>query len=88
MVAGLLYLIGLVAVLITVAIVGYGAPAMIQTFTAAMDAGNPNMFGVISGLAVSLNWALWQVIAGLVLMGLGRVIMLLGSINRSLRGQS
>ena len=51
MVAGLLYLIGLVAVLASVAIAGYGAPAMIQAFSAAMDSGEPNMFGVVMGLA-------------------------------------
>ena len=87
MVAGLLYLIGLVAVLLSIAIIGYGAPAMIQTFTAAMDAGSQNMFGVVASLAASLNWAVTPIVGGLVLMGLGRIIMLLGSINRSLRGQ-
>lgn len=88
MVAGLLYLIGLIAVLVCVAIAGYGAPAMIAGFSAAMDAGNANMFEVVADLATGLAWALWPVIIGLALMGFGRVIMLLSSINRSLRGQS
>jgi hypothetical protein len=88
MVAGLLYLIGLVAVLVCVAIAGYGAPAMITSFTAAMDAGDGNVIEVIGGLAHGLAWAIWPVIIGLALMGFGRVIMLLSSINRSLRGQS
>lgn len=88
MVAGLLYLIGLIAVLVSVAIAGYGAPAMIASFTAAMDAGNANVFEVIADLAGGLDWAIWPVIIGLALMGFGRIIMLLSSINRSLRGQS
>jgi hypothetical protein len=88
MVAGLLYLIGLVAVLVTIAIAGYSAPALIQSFSAAMDAGNADMFGVISGLAATLAWVVTPIVGGLVLMALGRIIMLLASINRSLRGQS
>ncbi|MHB1101707.1 MAG: hypothetical protein ACYC0C_02765 [Devosia sp.] len=87
MIAGLLYLIGLIAVLVCVAIAGYSAPAMIASFTAAMDAGNANMFEVIAALAGGLAWVIWPVITGLALMGFGRVIMLLSSINRSLRGQ-
>ena len=87
MVAGLLYLIGLIAVLISIVIIGYGAPTMIQSFTAAMDAGE-NVFSTIAILAGSLTWALWPVIGGLALMGFARVIMLLASINRSLRGQA
>jgi hypothetical protein len=39
--------------------------AMIASFTAAMDAGNANMFEVVSDLASSLAWALWPVIIGL-----------------------
>lgn len=87
MVAGLLYLVGLGAVLVCVAIAAYGAPAMIAGFTAAMDAGNANVFEVIAGLAGGLAWAVLPVVTGLALMGFGRIIMLLGSINRSLRGQ-
>ena len=86
MVAGLLYLIGLVAVLISIGMVGYSAPGLIDTFTTAMDAGQ-NVITVVTGIAMSLGWAFYQIIGGLVLMGLGRIIMLLGSINRSLRGQ-
>lgn len=88
MVAGLLYLIGLIAVLVSVAIAGYGAPAMIASFTAAMDAGNANVLEVMADLAGGLSWAIWPVVMGLALMGFGRIIMLLSSINRSLRGQN
>jgi hypothetical protein len=86
MVAGLLYLIGLITLLACIAIAGYGAPTMIASFTAAMDAGNANMLEVVADLAVSLAWTIWPGMTGLALMGFGRVIMLLGSINRSLRG--
>jgi hypothetical protein len=87
MVAGLLYLIGLIAVVVSIVIVGYGAPAIFQAFSAAMDAGD-NVFATISGLAGQLNWAVLPIIGGLTLMGLARIIMLLGQINRSLRGQA
>lgn len=88
MIAGLLYLIGLVAVLVSIVIIGYGAPTMLQTFSAAMDAGSTNMFGVIGSLVGSLGWAVTPIVGGLLLMGVARIIMLLASINRSLRGQS
>lgn len=88
MVAGLLYLVGLITVLVCIAIAGYGAPSMIASFTAAMDAGNANMLEVVTDLAGSLAWMIWPGITGLTLMGFGRVIMLLGAINRNLRGGS
>lgn len=88
MVAGLLYLIGLIAVLVCVGIAGYSAPAIIASFTAAMDAGDANIIDVVADLARGLAWVAWPVLTGLTLMGFGRVIMLLSSINRSLRGQS
>jgi hypothetical protein len=88
MVAGLLYLIGLIAVVVSIVIIGYAVPGMIQTVSAAMDANEPDMLGVITGLAVTLNWAVAPLVGGLLLMGVGRIIMLLGAINRSLRGQA
>ena len=88
MIAGLLYLIGLIVVLISVAIAGYSAPQAITSFTAAMDAGSANMLEVGLGIANGYAWALYWVVGGLLLMGFGRVIMLLGAINRSLRGQN
>jgi hypothetical protein len=87
MLAGLLYLIGLVAVLVSIAIAGYGAPDVVSRFTTAMDAGNANALELSLGILSSYAWALWPTIGGLVLMGFGRVIMLLAAINRSLRGQ-
>ncbi len=88
MIAALLYLIGLIAVLVSIAIAGYSAPQAIQSFTAALDAGNANMIDVTIGLANSYSGQFVWVVIGLLLMGAGRVIMLLGAINRSLRGQA
>jgi hypothetical protein len=88
MLAGLLYLVGLVSVLVSIAIAGYSAPDAISRFATAMDAGNSDALSLGLGIASSYAWTLWPVIGGLVLMGFGRMIMLLGAINRSLRGQS
>ena len=87
MIAGLLYLIGLIAVLASIAIAGYSAPEAITRFTTAMDAGNANAVDLTLGILASYSWTLTPVVGGLALMGFGRVIMLLGAINRSLRGQ-
>lgn len=88
MLAGLLYLIGLIAVLVAIAIAGYSAPDAITRFTTAMDAGNANVLELSLSILSSYAWTLWPVVGGLVVMGLGRIIMLLGAINRSLRGQA
>lgn len=87
MIAGLLYLIGLIAILASIAIIGYGAPDAIARFTTAMDAGNANAIDITLGILATYAWAVVPIVGGLVLMGLGRMIMLLGAINRSLRGQ-
>lgn len=88
MVAGLLYLIGLIAVLASIALVGYAAPGMYQSFSAAMDAGNQNIIALIGSTLAPITWSLTYIVGGLLLMGVARIIMLLSSINRSLRGQS
>lgn len=88
MIAGLLYLIGLIAVLVSIAFAGYSAPQAISNLTEAMDAGNANMLDVVLGIAQGYSGTLTWLIIGLLLMAAGRVIMLLSAINRSLRGQS
>lgn len=85
MVAILLYIIGLVTALISIALVGYGAPALYQDVSSAVDAGNSDMFGVVSRIAANLAWSVGPIVGGLVLMGFGRVIMLLAAIDKSLR---
>lgn len=86
MIAGLLYAIGLIVVLVTIVMVGYSAPPLIQNFTAAMDGGTDGMINALAAIAASLAWSVTPLVGGLALMGFGRVIFLLGAINRSLRG--
>jgi hypothetical protein len=86
MVAGLLYLIGLVAVLGTIAVIGYQAPTVIANFSGAMDARASNVLEAALDIGAGFGWALAPLVGGLALMGFGRVIMLLGDIRGSLRG--
>ena len=86
MIAGLLYIIGLIATLVTIVMVGYSAPALIQTFMTAIEGPNADYLGAVVTLGQSLNWALGPLVGGLLVMGVGRIIFLLGAINRALRG--
>lgn len=86
MVAGLLYVVGLIMVVVTIIMVGYASPPLIQAFMTAVEAPNPDYLAAISTLARSLTWAAWPFIFGLLIMGAGRIIVLLGAINRALRG--
>ena len=88
MVAGLLYLVGLIATLVTIVMVGASAPAIVQNVSAVLAAADPDYVGLLVDTARSLNWALAPFIGGLVLMGLARIVMLLGSIDRALRGSA
>ena len=88
MVAGLLYVIGLITLLVSIVMVGYAAPTAVGTLTEAMDSGTANMLEVALSVALSFQWAVTPLVGGLVLMGLGRVVMLLSAINRSLRGDA
>ena len=84
MVAGLLYIAGLIAALATAVMVGFAAPALNHNITAGLDTAG--LLGAITDLVQDLHWAAVPFIGGLVLMGLGRMLLLLGSIDRSLRG--
>jgi len=86
MVAALLYIVGLIATLVTVVMVGYSAPSLVQAFMAAVQAANPDYLAAIADLGRGLSWALGPFVGGLVIMGIGRIIFLLGAINRALRG--
>jgi len=88
MVAGLLYLVGLIATLVTIVMVGASAPAIVQNVSAVLAAADPDYVGLLVDTARSLNWALAPFVGGLVLMGLARIVMLLGSIDRALRGSA
>jgi uncharacterized membrane protein len=86
MVAGLLYIIGLAVTLVTIAMVGFSAPALLQSFMTAIEGATPDYFGALSRLGASLNWALVPLVGGLMAMAMGRIIFLLSAINRALRG--
>jgi hypothetical protein len=86
MVAGLLYLVGLIVVVATVVIVGVHGPALLQTFTTTLQNSDGGPMAAVVQLGGYLNWAVMPFVGGLLLMGFGRVIMLLHAINRALRG--
>lgn len=88
MVAGLLYVIGLISVLVTIAVAGFGIPTTVNEVTAALDAGNANYLQLAQRVAATYAWVATPFLSGLLLMASGRVVMLLSAINRSLRGQS
>ncbi|WP_055047422.1 hypothetical protein [Devosia sp. A16] len=86
MVAGLLYVVGLIAVLATLVVAGVHAPAQIDMVRAALDAPGGDLPATLIEVARLMQWAVLPFVGGLVLMGLGRIVMLLGAINRALRG--
>lgn len=86
MIALLLYLIGLVTAVVTVVVVAFDAPNVYATVMAAYNSGLSNVLPALGKVASSLSWALTPFLGGLLLMGFARIMMLLGSINRALRG--
>lgn len=88
MVAGLLYVVGLIAVLATLVVAGFGAPGLIQMVNAALDTPGSDLLTTLIEVARLMQWAVLPFVGGLVLMGLGRIVMLLGAINRALRGNA
>lgn len=86
MIAILLYLIGLVSAAVTVVAVGFEAPPIYASVLAAYNSGVQNVLPALGTAAASLGWALMPFLGGLLLMGFARIMMLLGSINRALRG--
>lgn len=86
MIAILLYLIGLISVVVTAVLVGYGAPGIYDTLLVAYNAGLDSVPPALARIATSLNWALTPFLGGLLLMGFARIMMLLGAIRHALRG--
>ena len=88
MVAGLLYVVGLIAVLATIVVAGFGAPGLIQMVNSELDTPGSDLLATLVDVARLLQWAVLPFAGGLALMGLGRIVMLLGAINRALRGNA
>jgi hypothetical protein len=88
MVAGLLYVIGLVSVLVTIVVAGFSVPATVADIGRQVDAGTPNYLEIARSVAIAYGGYAMPFLSGLLVMGAGRVIMLLSAINRSLRGQN
>jgi hypothetical protein len=86
MIALLLYLIGLVSAVVTVVVVAFDAPNIYATLMAAYNSGLGNVLPALGKIATGLGWALTPFLGGLLLMGFARIMILLGSINRALRG--
>lgn len=86
MIAILLYLIGLVTAVVTIILASFDAPTIYASLMTAYNAGTAEILPALSRAAASLNWALMPFLGGLLLMGFARIMMLLGSINRALRG--
>ncbi|HZY69147.1 MAG TPA: hypothetical protein VFE52_11190 [Devosia sp.] len=86
MIAILLYIIGLISALITAVVVGFEIPDIYRTLVAAYDGGWDDVLRALARAARNLGWALVPFLGGLLLMGFARIMILLGSINRALRG--
>lgn len=87
MVAGLLFVIGLVSVLVSLGFAGLAAPGLLARFNAAM-ADNADLLATSLAIGRDLQWAVTPIVGGLLLMAVSRIIVLLAAINRSLRGNA
>ena len=87
MVAGLLFVIGLVSVLTSLGFVGLAAPGLLARFNAA-TVDNADMLTATLAIGRDLQWAVTPIVGGLLLMAIARIIVLLAAINRSLRGNA
>jgi hypothetical protein len=86
MIAALLYLIGLIAVVVTLVLVGTEWAALYSAVLAAFSGETANILPALGAIAVGLGWTLTPLLGGLLLMGFARIMMLLGSISRALKG--
>lgn len=91
MVAGLLYVIGLISVLVSIAVAGFYIPSTISDVMRQIDTGGSglqNLLTIAQSVGAAYGGFLIPFIGGLLLMAMARIMMLLGAINRSLRGQN
>jgi hypothetical protein len=86
-VAGLLFVIGLVSVLASLGFIGLAAPDLLARVNAA-TAANADMLATALAIGRDLQWAVTPIVGGLLLMAVSRIIVLLAAINRSLRGNA
>lgn len=86
MTAGLLYIFGFVAIVVTAILAGSAAPGVYDAYRAGMQRADADALSVLLVVSTQLSWAVVPFVGGLLMMGVGRVIFLLGAINRSLRG--
>ena len=86
MIAFLLYLFGLISAVVTLILIGFDAPAIYNSLYAAYQAGLDHILPALAAATAQLSWAFWPLLGGLLLMGFARIIMLLGSIKRALKG--
>lgn len=87
MVAGLLFVIGLLSVLASLGFIGLAAPDLLARVNAA-TAANADIMATALAIGRDLQWAVTPIVGGLLLMAVSRVIVLLAAINRSLRGNA
>lgn len=87
MVAGLLFVIGLVSALASLGLIGLAAPELLARFNTAM-ADNGDLLVTVLATGRDLQWAVTPMVGGLLLMAVARIIVLLAAINRSLRGNA
>lgn len=88
MIAILLYVIGFISAVATAVLVGFDVPNIYPAIVAAAGTGIETLLPALARAVVRLNWALYPFLGGLLLMGFARIIILLGSINRGLRGHA
>lgn len=86
MIAVLLYIIGLISAVVTVVLVGFDAPSIVQALTTAYGTGLDAVLPALGTVASGHSWALEPFLGGLLLMGFARIMMLLGSIRHALKG--
>jgi hypothetical protein len=86
-VAGLLFVIGLLSVLASLGFIGLAAPDLLARVNAA-TAANADMLATALAIGRDLQWAVTPIVGGLLLMAVSRIIVLLAAINRSLRGNA